>query len=217
MRAKGSKAPRKQGVLRAKYDFIAAYELGYADVVFGEFNFACQKGDKRGCRQLGLLYVYAPKPKKDTDKAFKIFCQNCDGRHAASYFVPSWFYAGGISATIDAKKSLDMITKSCDIGYGEGCAEPARAYARSQNAQQDVKKEQIFTERACLNGYFKSCLETEKFYKEATDENYKKPIKIFDVPCERGIYESCYVVGAICQNSLKDDKAAKKYYKNAAS
>lgn len=139
MRAKGSKAPRKQGVLRAKYDFIAAYELGYADVVFGEFNFACQKGDKRGCRQLGLLYVYAPKPKKDTDKAFKIFVKNCDGRHAASYFVPSWFYAGGISATIDAKKSLDMITKSCDIGYGEGCAEPARAYARSQNAQQDVK------------------------------------------------------------------------------
>lgn len=51
------------------------------------------------------------------------------------------FAAGGISATIDAKKSLDMITKSCDIGYGEGCAEPARAYARGQNAQQDAKKE----------------------------------------------------------------------------
>ena len=64
MRAKGSKAPRKQGVLRAKYDFIAAYELGYADVAFGKFNFACQKGDKRGCHQLGLLYVYAPEPKK---------------------------------------------------------------------------------------------------------------------------------------------------------
>jgi len=62
-----------------------------------------------------------------------------DGGHAASYFVPSWFYDGGISATKDVKKSLDMITKSCDIGYGEGCAEPARAYARSQNAQQDVK------------------------------------------------------------------------------
>ena len=61
--------------------------------------------------------------------------------------MPSWFYAGGISATKDVKKSLDMITKSCDIGYGEGCAEPARAYARSQNAQQDVKKEQIFTEK----------------------------------------------------------------------
>ena len=94
----------------------------------------------------------------------------------------SWFYAGGISATIDAKKSLDMITKSCDIGYGEGCAEPARAYARSQNAQQDVKKEQIFTERACPNGYFKSCLEAEKFYKRATDENYKKPIKSLMYP-----------------------------------
>ena len=59
--------------MRAKYGFIAAYELGYADVAFGEFNFACQKGDKRGCHQLELLYVYAPKPKKDTDKAFKIF------------------------------------------------------------------------------------------------------------------------------------------------
>ena len=70
-----------------------------------------------------------------------------DGGHAASYFVPSWFYDGGISATKDAKKSLDMITKSCDIGYGEGCAEPARVYARGQNAQQDVKKEQIFTKR----------------------------------------------------------------------
>ena len=87
------------------------------------------------------MYVYAPKPKKDTDKAFKIFVKNCDSGHAASCFVPSWFYAGGISATIDAKKSLDMITKSCDIGYGEGCAEPARVYARGQNAQQDVKKE----------------------------------------------------------------------------
>ena len=163
------------------------------------------------------MYVYAPKPKKDTDKAFKIFVKNCDGRHAASYFMPSWFYDGGISATIDAKKSLDMITKSCDMGYGAGCAEPARAYARSQNAQQDVKKEQIFTQKACPNGYFKSCLEAEKFYKRATDENYKKPIKIFDVSCERGIYEACCVVGAICQNSLKDDKAAKKYYKNAAS
>lgn len=50
------------------------------------------------------MYVYAPEPKKDMDKAFKIFVKNCDGRHAASYFVPSWFYAGGISATIDAKK-----------------------------------------------------------------------------------------------------------------
>ena len=58
-------------------------------------------------------------------------------------------------------------------------------------------------------------METEKFYKRATDENYKKPIKIFDISCERGIYETCYVVGAIDQNSLKDDKAAKKYYKNA--
>ena len=163
------------------------------------------------------MYVYAPKPKKDTDKAFKIFVKNCDGRHAASYFMPSWFYDGGIIATIDAKKSLDMITKSCDMGYGAGCAEPARAYARSQNAQQDVKKEQIFTQKACPNGYFKSCLEAEKFYKRATDENYKKPIKIFDVSCERGIYEACCVVGAIDQNSLKDDKAAKKYYKNAAS
>gem|GEM_PF-4696870 len=56
-----------------------------------------------------------------------------------------------------------------------------------------------------------------KFYKEATDENYKKPIKIFDASCERSIYEACYVVGVIYQNSLKDDKAAKKYYKNAAS
>lgn len=92
----------------------------------------------------GLLYVYAPKHKKDTDKAFKIFVKNCDGRHAASCFVPSWFYAGGISATKDAKKSLDMITKSCDMGYGEGCAELARAYARSQNAQQDVKKRANF-------------------------------------------------------------------------
>ena len=137
---KGIKGAKEQGVLRVKYDFIAAYELGYADVAFGEFNFACQKGDKRGCHQLGLLYVYAPKPKKDTDKAFKIFVKNCDGGHAASCFVPSWFYADGISAIIDAKKSLDMITKSCDIGYGEGCAEPARAYARNQNAQQDVKK-----------------------------------------------------------------------------
>gem|GEM_PF-1814648 len=173
MRAKGSKAPRKQGVLRAKYDFIAAYELGYADVAFGEFNFACQKGDKRGCHQLGLLYVYAPKHKKDTDKAFKIFVKNCDGGHAASYFVPSWFYDGGISATKDAKKSLDMITKSCDIGYGAGCAEPARAYARGQNAQQDVKKEQIFTERACLNGYFKSCLETENFTKKQRTRTIK--------------------------------------------
>lgn len=81
------------------------------------------------------------------DKAFKIFVKNCDGGRAASCFVPSWFYAGGISVTKDVKKSLDMITKSCDIGYGEGCAEPARAYARSQNAQQDVKKEQIFTEK----------------------------------------------------------------------
>ena len=66
------------------------------------------------------------------DKAFKIFCQNCDGKDAASCFILSEFYDGGISATKDAKKSLDMITKSCDIGYGEGCAEPARTYARGQ-------------------------------------------------------------------------------------
>ena len=61
---KGIKGAKEQGVLRVKYDFIAAYELGYADVAFGKFNFACQKGDKRGCHQLGLLYVYAPEPKK---------------------------------------------------------------------------------------------------------------------------------------------------------
>ena len=93
---------------------------------------------------------------------------------------------------------------------GKGvCAESKRATRRQKRANVYPK--------ACPNGYFKSCLEAEKFYKRATDENYKKPIKIFDVSCERGIYESCYVVGAICQNSLKDDKAAKKYYKNAES
>lgn len=202
--------------MRAKYDFIAAYELGYADVAFGKFNFACQKGDKRGCHQLGLLYVYAPKPKKDTDKAFKIFVKNCDDGHAASCFVPSWFYAGGISATIDAKKSLDMIIKSCDIGYGEGCAEPARAYARSQNAQQDVKKEQIFTQRPAQTDTSKVAWKRKNFTKGQRTRTIKTD-KIFDVSCERGIYEACYVVCAICQNSLKDDKAAKKYYKNAAS
>ena len=29
-----------------------------------------------------------------------------DGGHAASCFMPSWFYDGGISATKDAKKLL---------------------------------------------------------------------------------------------------------------
>lgn len=111
------------------------------------------------------MYVYAPKPKKDTDKAFKIFVKNCDSGHAASCFVPSWFYAGGISATIDAKKSLDMITKSCDIGYGEGCAEPARAYARGQNAQQDVKKEQIFTQRPAQTDTSKVAWKRKNFTK----------------------------------------------------
>ena len=91
---------------------------------------------------------------------------------------------------------------------GKGvCAGSKRATRRQKRAN--------FYPKACPNGYFKSCLETEKFYKRATDENYKKPIKIFDISCERGIYETCYVVGAIDQNSLKDDKAAKKYYKNA--
>ena len=88
---------------------------------------------------------------------------------------------------------------------------------RGVKTRNKTSKKANFYPKACPNGYFKSCLEAEKFYKRATDENYKKPIKIFDISCERGIYETCYVVGAIDQNSLKDDKAAKKYYKNAAS
>ena len=96
-----------------------------------------------------------------------------DGGHAASYFVPSWFYDGGISATKDVKKSLDMITKSCDIGYGEGCAEPARAYARSQNAQQDVKKEQIFTQKPVQTDTSKVAWKRKNFTKRQRTRTIK--------------------------------------------
>jgi len=57
---KGIKDAKEQGVLRAKYGFIAAYELGYADVAFGEFNLACQKGDKRGCYRLRAFVCLCP-------------------------------------------------------------------------------------------------------------------------------------------------------------
>ena len=96
-----------------------------------------------------------------------------DGGHAASYFVPSWFYDGGISATKDVKKSLDMITKSCDIGYGEGCAEPAKAYARSQNAQQDVKKEQIFTQKPVQTDTSKVAWKRKNFTKRQRTRTIK--------------------------------------------
>ena len=79
------------------------------------------------------------------DKAFKIFVKNCDGKDAASCFILSEFYGGGISATKDAKKSLDMITKTCDIGYGEDCAEPARTYARGQKTHNKTLKKSKFS------------------------------------------------------------------------
>ena len=48
MRAKGSKAPRNKGVLRAKYGFIPAYELGYADVAFGDLTLLAKKATSGG-------------------------------------------------------------------------------------------------------------------------------------------------------------------------
>ena len=35
---KGIKGAKEQGILRAKYGFIADYEPGYADVAFGELK-----------------------------------------------------------------------------------------------------------------------------------------------------------------------------------
>jgi len=82
---------------------------------------ACNRGDFRGCLNLGAMYSTGGQVAQDPVRALKLFQEACDGGNIEGCARLAPMYEQAMGTSRDMELALKLYKKACDAGNQPSC------------------------------------------------------------------------------------------------
>jgi hypothetical protein len=116
-----------------------AVEVAEADEEQGTakplFSTACERGDMRGCYNLGVAYRDGVNVRKDSIKAAALFKTACDRGFAKACYNLGLMYWYGFGVHESKESAISLIRKACAGGIERACSVPTGVAAPGEPPQ----------------------------------------------------------------------------------
>ncbi len=118
---------------------------------------ACDRGNARGCSNLGVLYAQGLGVAQDAVQAAALYRQGCDGGNAPGCTGLGVLYAQGLGVAQDAVQAAALYRQGCDGGDARGCTNLGVLYEQGLGVAQDEPRALALYEQACDMGQATGC------------------------------------------------------------
>ena len=117
----------------------------------------CDRGDARGCTNLGWMYRTGTGVAADAARAVSLYQEGCDGGSARGCTNLGLMYERGTGVSADAARAVSLYQEGCDGGDAWGCGYLGVMYETGNGVAQDVAEARRLYEGACAAGHDWSC------------------------------------------------------------
>jgi hypothetical protein len=134
----------------ATQDFAAAHE---------HFKLACEGGEAKGCRYLGVLYHEGSLGSSDSISALKAFDLACGLADPESCFNAGVLIVDGVAGDVDLELAAAYMARACELGDADGCAAVDKIAAAVEAQASKVPGANLQIGSATVNGFTVESLE----------------------------------------------------------
>ena len=121
------------------------------------YRIGCDRGNMRGCNNLGYMYLHALGVTQDYARARQLSTKACDCGDMVSCNDLGYMYQLALGVTQDYTRARQLYTKACYGGEIVGCGSLGYMYQQALGVTQDyTRARQLFT-KACDGGNERAC------------------------------------------------------------
>jgi len=158
------------------------------------YEIECEKGNSKGCINMGIAYWKGMGIKKDIQKAHHYFQKACDLKDGTGCALEGRLYEDN-NSTLYIQKAEKLYNKGCDYESGIACTWLADLYATEKIKKIGINDEKIaqLYKKGCDFGYGEGCTKLGKMYFEGkgVPKDAEESIQYFKDGCNLGDLEGC--------------------------
>ncbi len=121
------------------------------------FERACAGWDRRGCRELGLVYRAGVWRPRDLERALALLKLACEGQEGQACTALAEMYEEGWGVAADVQRATLLYQQGCAGFDAEGCARAGTILARGAGVERDVARALPLLEQGCRRGIALAC------------------------------------------------------------
>ena len=154
---------------------------------------ACDGGERKGCHDLGLMYLRGEGMEKDLNRAAGLFKRACDAGGTGGCLDLGLMYLRGEGVPKDLNRAADLYKRACDAGAPPGCTDLGRMYHDGEGVAKDLNRAADLFKRACDAGGAIGCLDLGTMYRrgEGVPKDRDRAADLFKKACEAGVNRGC--------------------------
>ncbi|HFU75050.1 MAG TPA: sel1 repeat family protein [Arcobacter sp.] len=119
---------------------------------------ACNKGDTKGCNEVGILYIKGDmEAEVNAEEAIKYFTKACDNGNSDGCSFLAKIYIKGIGVRPNIQKASSFFEKVCDRGDAKICMMLGSEYEKGNQLKEDHTKAKELYKKACDLGEKSGC------------------------------------------------------------
>jgi TIR domain/Sel1 repeat len=172
---------------------LSAYKSGNFPLAADLYHKACDRGNRLGCTDLGLMYYNGEGVAKDLNRAADLFQHSCDANGAAACTNLGVMYVRGEGVAKDRKRAADLFKRACDGGGALGCTKLGLMYARGENGTRDENRAADLYKGACDQGNAQGCNFLGMLYENGrgVQKDLSRAAALFKQACDTGFNPGC--------------------------
>jgi len=154
---------------------------------------ACNGGERKGCHDLGLMYLRGEGVPKDLNRAAGLFKRACDAGGTGGCLDLGLMYLRGEGVPKDLNRAADLYKRACDAGGAPGCTDLGRMYRDGEGVAKDLNRAADLFKRACDAGGSVGCLDLGSMYLrgEGVPKDRNRAADLFEKACNAGLNRGC--------------------------
>ncbi len=184
------------------------------------FQKACDRGERKACNSLGLMYDNGEGVPKDLNRAQGLFKRACDAGGHGGCLNLGLLYFRGEEVPKDLDRAAALFKRACDAGGAAGCNNLGLMYHNGEGMPKDLKRSVDLYKRACGDGGPAGCTNLGSMYwrGEEVPRDLTQAASLFKRGCDGGNAASCNYLGLLYergQGVAKDSSRAGDLFKKA--
>ena len=174
---------------------------------------ACERGGRRECYRLALLYQSGEGVTKDTPRAVDLYRRACSDGGAHGCFV-NGFASDGARGVERPKIAAALFDAACEKGVAVGCFDLGNLYEMGEGVPRDPARLDALWRKACDGGVVRGCNYLALRYETGAPGLRPDPAKavaLFEKACqEKHDTSSCYNLALLYANGKAVARDAKR-------
>lgn len=182
------------------------------------FQWAADRGDGSGCRNLAYMYAIGLCVPKDKEKAVEYYRKAAELGNIKAQCNLAVMYRHGNGTPIDYEQAAEWYKRSAEGGYFRAQASLADMYLLGQGVERDPEKAFYWYTKAADNGSSRGMYNLALMYLNGvyTDKDEDKAAGLLNAAIQQGYSKAMFVMGQLLEDKGCMPEAMNLYLSGAA-